>query len=478
MGSKNLERRELVGEIWRALLQSRHVLLSAPPAYGKTSLIQLIKQQCCQPGISIERVSLLDPSRTAREIVLDATGIDIMQGLLPVSGEKYVIIALDEAQQKYDDLDFWHALIKNLPQANITGTQFRFLISATDYIRGTFAGSSPASFGPIPRFDRERLRLTDIEAAEVYDMHIRPHLCMPSVRSIILNSAGGHIGVIRLSTMSLNWQFKIKAPSVTEVMQDVFSKRFLPTLDRCFGSITSLPVEVADKLRQQLLMPAMQSLDVDSKPIKALMRCGYLTNGDDGLAFASLIAKRFACALLFPGRASLDAAPETLSDLICAVMTGMSANLIDTISSPDGRFPVETAWQHLFMARLAEKLPPSVTFVPELARYFPHTDEEARKIPGSVDLYVNGSLRWGIELVINGDRLGEHLELFEPSGKYAPLDLRDYRTVDIRYGNPTRVERHKHRTTVWFPKATAGNPRVCLIQDGVNQDIPSFNLPL
>jgi len=485
--SKNVERRELVGEVMTALGESRHVLLSAPPAYGKTSLIQLLHQQHSRAGIvAIERVSLIDGRHTAQEIVLEATGIDVMAGRLPTHRtERLVIIALDESQMKYEaaaDLQFWHRLLKDMPPANQHGAKFRFLISATDYIKSTFVGSSPASFSGIKRFDRERLRLTDAEAAEVYDKHIRPHLGrdhMPSVRSVILNAAAGHVGLIRLSTMSLNEQFKTTvAPDVA--MRDIFSTRFMSSVDRCFGSIGELPLEVIDQLRRHLLEPRMQ-FDVNSKPIISLMRCGYLImnyDGPDGLIFASPMAKRFACARLFPGRADMTTAPKSLPDLICAIMSGMSADLINTSSQPAGRFPVETAWQHLFMAGLAHNLPPGVAFVPELACLFPHNDVESQNISGAIDFYVNGDRRWGIELLVKGDRLGEHLARFEkPSGKYVPLAMTDYRVVDIRPGTPTPITRHTHRTTVWFPPATDDNPcRVCFIQDG-NDEPASFPLP-
>jgi hypothetical protein len=69
---------------------------------------------------------------------------------------------------------------------------------------------------------------------------------------------------------------------------------------------------------------------------------------------------------------------------------------------------------------------------------------------------LNSTLRWGIELLVNGDGIGEHVNRFtRPNGKYVPLDVCDYAIVDFRSnetGQPTNVTKHPKRITVFFKK--------------------------
>jgi hypothetical protein len=97
---------------------------------------------------------------------------------------------------------------------------------------------------------------------------------------------------------------------------------------------------------------------------------------------------------------------------------------------------------------------------PDLSKSFPmdvsYNSSTESKIAGEVDFYLNGSLRWGIELLVNGDRIGEHLSRFEPpNGKYVSLGVQDYAVVDIRMCNnqvPKIISKHEKRITVFFKK--------------------------
>ena len=107
------------------------------------------------------------------------------------------------------------------------------------------------------------------------------------------------------------------------------------------------------------------------------------------------------------------------------------------------------------MDGIARYTVPDCSICPELSKVFPARDSDVSdSIAGEIDFYLNGSLRWGIELLVNGSGIGEHLERFTPDGKYAPLNMRDYAVVDLRRsgksGAPTNVERHPNRITVFF----------------------------
>ena len=101
---------------------------------------------------------------------------------------------------------------------------------------------------------------------------------------------------------------------------------------------------------------------------------------------------------------------------------------------------------------------PDCCICPELSKIFPDTTNPntQQAIPGAIDFYLNSSLRWGIELLVNGDGIGEHINRFTPpDGKYAALALSDFIVVDFRRnptGQPTNISKHQKRVTVFFKK--------------------------
>ncbi|KAI3641438.1 hypothetical protein MIR68_000568 [Amoeboaphelidium protococcarum] len=129
--------------------------------------------------------------------------------------------------------------------------------------------------------------------------------------------------------------------------------------------------------------------------------------------------------------------------------------------SPDnstlpGDFPKEAVFQHLFMEGLALHTPPHCSICPELSKIFPpnYNIDSQQVIAGEIDFYLNGSLRWGIELLVNGDGVGEHLIRFSPpDGKYVLLAVNDYAIVDFRRNatdQPTGILKHPNRVSVLF----------------------------
>jgi len=137
------------------------------------------------------------------------------------------------------------------------------------------------------------------------------------------------------------------------------------------------------------------------------------------------------------------------------VLKSISAKTLKN-STIQGDFPKEAVFQHLFMDGLTSNTPISCDICPELSKIFPQSTDESptERIPGEIDFFLNGSLRWGIELLVNGSGISEHIDRFnETFGKYAQLKVSDYCVVDLRgneSGTPTNVSRHEKRLTVFF----------------------------
>lgn len=59
---------------------------------------------------------------------------------------------------------------------------------------------------------------------------------------------------------------------------------------------------------------------------------------------------------------------------------------------------------------------------------------------GAIDFYVN-NLKYGIELVVLGDRLDAHMARFAaPDGAYCDVGFKDWRVVDVQVWKGERVK--------------------------------------
>jgi hypothetical protein len=133
--------------------------------------------------------------------------------------------------------------------------------------------------------------------------------------------------------------------------------------------------------------------------------------------------------------------------------------------------------QQQFMSGLLASLPIQCHVCPELSKDFPENENASQNINGEIDFYVNGGLRWGIELVVNGDRITERLNRFvEPSGKYAKLHTRDYVIVDFRStrdGLPTNITPNEKRFCIFF---NLGSFDTCTCKFGLENQYYHLNL--
>lgn len=132
----------------------------------------------------------------------------------------------------------------------------------------------------------------------------------------------------------------------------------------------------------------------------------------------------------------------------------MSASVLAQSTIGKNSFPEEATFQHQFMEGLALHTHPSCVICPELSRVFPASPRQHdQRINGEIEFYMNGSLRWGVELLVNGDKIGEHMARFAADGKYAALAAKDYAIIDLRgnkSGKITNVVRKPERITVFF----------------------------
>ncbi|KAJ3086375.1 hypothetical protein HK100_008721, partial [Physocladia obscura] len=276
----------------------------------------------------------------------------------------------------------------------------KFIISATHALKGGV--ESPVEFKSLPyMFNRQHFLLSETEATVFLDSPIglRDDMKFESLKRNVIIQCGGLIGALRLSVDGLTAAFAKSQPSETEALLYYLSTDAVSRMARVFGSDHSLPV---DDIFKTFLAecftsgfsksPLGLSADDDICFIR-LQKAGILVDDQGIIKFSSMMGQRYFIQWLFPNRSS--STPTSFRALI----------------------------------------------------------EDCGQISGEVNFYLNGSLRWGVELLVLGRGITEHIDRFGLNGKYFKLDVKDYIVVDFRSshdGQATNGQRHPKRVSVFF----------------------------
>jgi len=452
-----LQRPDLLAKLTNLVSQYRIVRLTSPASSGKSSLLDLFQDSVKNSEV-IWINCLLDHSCFQ---LLAEKGIDLEKGKYERNiGKRDTFIFLDDAQAKYSEVRFWDQLIKG--SSHWMPSNVRFIISSTHLLSG--GTESPVEFKALPRLERGDFLLTADESNEFLEL---PVIGLPQTmksetfKQVLIRECGGLIGALRQSIDFLKDRFaKDAQPPETALLQFFLSDELLPGITRCFGSAHSAPIGNDFKL-------FLKKVLVDEKPFQngfanpqdddsfsSLKKAGILVElPDSSVGFSSSLAKRYYFKWIFPNRSRTR--PSSLRELLIKVVSNMSSTVLKN-STFQGDFPKEAVFQHLFIEGLALYTPPECSICPELSKIFPpdNNPNSRQAIAGEIDFYLNGSLRWGIELLVNGEGIGEHLDRFSPpNGKYVALAINDYAIVDFRRnttGQPTSILKHRKRASVFF----------------------------
>ncbi|KAJ3002261.1 UNVERIFIED_CONTAM: hypothetical protein HDU68_006361, partial [Siphonaria sp. JEL0065] len=450
--SPHLDRLELLKSIAYSVQSNRFTLLSSPAGSGKTSVLQLF-----QKWVKV-RCIYLSPYRATKELGISTSnclklllqaGIKADDKSFPESSEP-LIVMIDDAQYTYDNKDAWTSLMKEvvlwLPHS------IKFIISATHIMKGGV--ESPVEFKSLPTFDRQDFLLSEAESKVFLDSPIglRGDMKFDSLKQNIIIQCAGLIGSLRLSVDGLTAEFAKSQPTETNALLYYLSAGALSRMARVFGSDHSLPVDgilkdfVAECFTSGFTRSPRGLDDDDDLCFTRLQKAGILVVDQSFIKFSSIMGQRYFIQWLFPNRSLF--APPSLRALIEGCIQNMSGTVLDN-SVVDG-FPKEATFQHLLMEGLAKLTPPVCSICPELSKIFPDTQQTGGNISGEVDFYLNGSLRWGVELLVLGRGVTEHIDRFGSNGKYFKLGVKDYIIVDFRFsqdGQPTNVQRHEKRVS-------------------------------
>lgn len=456
VSTPHLKRTELVEKLRNLVNDNKVVLVSAPMGSGKTSLLTLFGDKYKNAFKYYYRTMV----QTSPDMLLSQFGIIASESRLDESSLLLqdptcpTILMLDDCQQYYSAgyAQFWELVAKSLKFP----TNVHLVISATRSV--SYSLESPVSFAALPKLTREDFMLTEVEASELLKMNAPVGLALalrcPNFMHVVVKECNGLIAALRISISSMNATFRLAEDKCeATLLHYFFSENMVRNYDRCYtAQADHIAPEVIPLLVQLLTTKTniTATSGVGMEP-SLLLRYGILTEKNNMFEFASPLASRFITRLLFPNRASASELPTSLKSFVKSSIGKLSASaLYQSVQQPDK--PKEAVYQHLFMQAMHACSPASVMVCPELSRVFPGADVsgDGNTIAGELDFYLNGDLRWGIELLVGGSDIGEHMFRFSTGGKYAALLVKDYVVLDFRKGPVTNIKRFEHRTTVFF----------------------------
>lgn len=463
----HLARDALVEKLHDMILQTPLVHISAPMGSGKTSILNLLahkyrsKFDCAVVGLRamepVAALASLGVLYETRQLTPELKGL---------CDHHMVVLMLDDCHARYSPeyADFWTEFVKGSP--GWLPPRLRIVFCATRSL--TTAPDSPAVFGQLASLNRVDFMLTAEESLQFLSLNpptgmsqcLSPHAV---ALDVVVRECNGLVAALRICTDFLNSNFSqfvvgnIQQVSTEGILNAVFSSLLAARVgERCFAARSeNVPAPLRRFLVDMMTRPvggaAMAS--EDNAAFVHLLRTGMVVEFGGSVEFSSPLAMRFASALLFPTRATPGTKPLDLRTLVVDAFALMSASgLVNSVSDSAQDRPKETVYQHFLMQNLFQLTPPVSSICPELSRVFPEPGGATTgdSIAGEVDFFINGELRWGIELLIDGAGVGEHIRRFSPGGKYSPLCARDYVVVDIRRGAVTNVATHEKRMTVFF----------------------------
>jgi len=453
----HISRDNLVKMLFDRLILVRIVHIASPMGSGKTSIMNLFAHHYSE---SVECLyhSLLN--QTPQD-ALEHAGVQ-PDGRLSITlkdkcDDHLVVIMLDDCQKRYtkEYTNFWEYLIKN---SNGFHENLTFIMCSTRSL--ITAEDSPAVFTELATLQRNDFLLTDDEALSLIRLEPPTGLALSLrydvVEAVMIKECNGLVAALRISITHLNKHFSDHNPvNEEEVLQAYFSAKLVPKLDRCFTYRGS----IAGQFHQFLvgLMTRTTQLPVvedDKELYERLVKCGVLAKFDGAVGFASPLASRYITSVMFPDRCAPENSPKTLELLIVGAIKLWSANSLRKSVAQKGDTCKEAVYQHQLLHGLHQLTSASSSICPELSRVFPDVNTSSSQatatILGALDFYINGTSRWGIELLINGDRIQEHWSRVAQGGKYARLNVKDYIVVDFRVGVVTHVKTAAHLMTVFF----------------------------
>eukprot|EP00550_Attheya_septentrionalis_P009346 CAMPEP_0198298582 /NCGR_PEP_ID=MMETSP1449-20131203/41356_1 /TAXON_ID=420275 /ORGANISM="Attheya septentrionalis, Strain CCMP2084" /LENGTH=524 /DNA_ID=CAMNT_0043999881 /DNA_START=121 /DNA_END=1695 /DNA_ORIENTATION=+ len=465
-----VERSKIVRQIISTAMSRQQIVVSSPPATGKTSLMTLVEAEILKHGptsigsptnenteeVEAEAVNIVifrevyggaDTLRTIRKLVgIDDHGPVVVEQIRKAPPSWLII---DDAQSGYTSeyAAVWEFIIKDLKY----NPGIKVIISATHTI---ITLGSPADISGLPHvfdnFSESEVAALIQEFCAIYREFERWEQYWDMVKELSLlhpqsqsqSDPGGnqpvpvpvrfHVGVVvkcisRLPDLRKHDYEGQQSPSPVgevEALSGLRHRTFLSGLGRCFAVNEEMirnPV-VRASLTDGMLGDQIEGV---TRMLEPFVRAGVLNKTG---AFSCQAAHWFYNLIHFEGRPN--EMPGSIELLVEQAVASLSASRLGGCVQDD-LFPVETSFQHLLNETLTMHLPITASLKSEYRTKAQGFLGDTKY--GFIDFYINEKVQWAIGLLRLGHTLKEHQNRFHPiSGKYRELPTKGYLVIDIR----------------------------------------------
>jgi hypothetical protein len=454
IGNVYFLRPNLIQKICGILSNYRFAFIRGSAGLGKSSLVSMFVKSV--PEFEFRTITIIE-NRSGHDIFLDQ-GIDLgKQVICPTfkSSEKPIVFVIDDSHQKFEDKTFWISLLKDFPAW--APSNIKFLI----------AGSPPKHsdrdianlLESVLTLSRDDL-LLDFEESILYlrspfgfcDMLKK----FDVLEKVVATDCAGNLAALRISTGILNRFYESNPVDDESVFVRYFySSHMLNYMVRCFtdGVMTAQNKKVSSFLMKSLFNPQqLRSItpylkkEEDKEHFWGLISVGLLNLDSNGnVSFASPLAKRFYCKLM-RNRAAIYDMPESLFESISTAISYLSPKQLSQSSS------VTDDLRGAFFQALMYATPYECKITPELS-YFFRGDDFFSISGGYKQIFINGSVRWAINLGVEQSLDKPPYEIFEHVN-YSKLGLLDSAHVvfvhSVKEYDISKIKRRQNLVIVIF----------------------------
>eukprot|EP00727_Mastigamoeba_balamuthi_P012418 m51a1_g78 hypothetical protein (601) ;mRNA; f:246241-248567 len=428
-------------------------LIRAPPLSGKTGLAQLFTDFLREPGILpapalVVRASL-SPTREGvmSQITAESEGLITAETIQNPPDGRMIVLIVDEAQVGYrlPNDTFWTSLKKLNERAKkdaFSVLAFAAYGEKSDGLNIMPEACTPMAFDLWHQRDPSFVSLRTAEYSELVEDFNRMcrarslNVCIrPAVVAVIMEYTGRHAGLTAALLHLIEDRFRRHAepPTDAEIVTFIYSAFTMQAL-HATRAVSTVEGEERDTLEKILLSADRDTRYFDSKLCARLVRKGIVFTSDSHYSFSSpLLEKIYVVSLLTRFAPS---APIPIKDakdrgefenFVVAVLARMRASVMQRcLSVCADLLPNERTWQMEFYLAIAGLLPAPHLIHPD----FPVQNKAAA---GYIDFYINGAVRWAIELLCQGSKRTEHSDRFI-TGAYALLELNQKLVIDFVVG--------------------------------------------
>ena len=310
-----------------------------------------------------------------------------------------------------------------------------------------------------------------------------------AIISYIKDLTDGHVGLVKCTLENIYTAFKSyeTRPMPHDIFDYLLSKKYMDLISssRCLSqdlsNLSEKQKSIIDEIRIKQFLRWDEKLkeDLSFLVLTGLLYVDTSIRKGDIVRFSShLIAKMYYDRFL---RKNIEiCVPKDLKIFIKDILRRIPKdNLITCYSSRRNGIIYEKHWQNEFYKAMVQILDKDVSLNVEVPPcYFPQYEQmemeieekldielaveqeeeeeedeeekekekefqeimleeedvnkEIKRLSGYLDFYINDKHCWGIELLIHGRRLSEHMKRFLKRGRYSGMRFKDYLVVDLR----------------------------------------------